>query len=180
MARLLSLCLRVEYGGLIMDEFVVYLLFYVVLPLVLLCIYYFVGRTIERRHIKSLVKRETDNAEILLTTLDMPVGLKRDGVPAPALVCGDAIISSDAFKTWLFSYRNFFGGESRTFTRLFDRARREATQRMIAAAVAAGHNAICNVRYESADIAGNAATNASKKTMKMAVCTVSGTAYTRV
>jgi hypothetical protein len=59
-----------------------------------------------------------------------------------------------------------------------DRARREATLRMIDQARLAGYNAICNVRYESADIAGNAATNDGRtKPLKMASCTVSGTAY---
>ena len=59
-----------------------------------------------------------------------------------------------------------------------ERARREATLRMIDQARLAGYNAICNVRYESADIAGNAATNDGRtKPLKMASCTVSGTAY---
>ena len=42
------------------------------------------------------------------------------------LVTGEAVIASDAFKTWVFGLKNIIGGESKTFARLFGRARREA------------------------------------------------------
>lgn len=157
------------------------LVLYLGVPVVLLIVQYFIGSAIENAHIRSLEAREAANSDFLITNLKTPpvqdaVGGRGDR--QPALVAGEAVISSDFFKNWLFGLRNFFGGESKTFARIFDRARREATLRMIDEARRAGYKAICNVRYGSADIAGNAATNTSaKKTLKIASCIVTGTAY---
>ena len=152
------------------------LAFYIGLPLVLLAVQWLIGGAIERRHLKLLATRERMLDGFLVTSLKKPQSAATSR--PPMLVTSEAVISSDYFKNWLFGFVAFFGGESKTFTRLFDRARREATLRMIDQARHAGYNAICNVRYESADIAGNAATSGgSKNTLKMASCTVSGTAY---
>lgn len=149
---------------------------YLGLPIVFLAVQYFIGSAIENAHLRSLESRESANADILLTNLEVPPSAANGR--QPALVAGEAVISSDFFKNWLFGFVNFFGGESRTFTRLFDRARREATQRMVEEARRAGYHAICNIRYDSVDVAGNAATNgAKKKTLKIASCLVTGTAY---
>lgn len=161
-----------------MDLFV--LAFYIGLPIVLLVAQWLIGGAIERRHLKSLATRERMLDGFLVTSLKKPPSAAVASVRPPMLVSGEAVISSDFFKNWLFGFIAFFGGESKTFTRLFERARREATLRMIEQARVAGYNAVCNVRYESADIAGNAATSGGKKqTLKMASCTVSGTAYVR-
>ena len=88
------------------------------------------------------------------------------------------MIASDAFKRWLFSLKNIIGGESRTFRVLFDRARREALLRMKERALELGCNAVCNVRYDSSDIGGNAG-GTQKKSSEMAVVRVSGTAWRR-
>lgn len=142
-----------------------------------LLVMYFVGGSIERGHLASLEEREASVKDVLVTTLENPMIEVGTDLP-PRIVFGEAVISSDYFKTWLFGLRNMFGGESRTFTLLFERARREATLRMIEAARSEGYTAICNVRFGSADLGGNAATNAGqKKTLKMAACTVTGTAY---
>lgn len=149
---------------------------YLGLPLAFLVIQYFIGGAIEKSHIRSLEAREAADADILLTNLETPPTVA--GGCKPVLVAGEAVISSDFFKNWLFGFVSFFGGESRTFTRLFDRARREATRRMVDEARRAGCHAICNVRYSSVDVAGNSATNgSSKKTLKLASCLVTGTAY---
>ena len=154
------------------------LAFYVGLPLVLLAVQWVIGGAIERRHLKLRANRERMMNDFPVNSLKKtPAGAASSSRP-PMRVTGEAVISSDYFKNWLFGFIAFFGGESKTFTRLFERARREATLRMIDQARLAGFNAICNVRYESADIAGNAATSGGrKKTLKMAACTVSGTAY---
>lgn len=149
------------------------------ISVVVLLVTCLVGGSIENAHIQSLEAREASVRDVLLTTLEVPAAVASDR--PPMLVCGEAVISSDYFKTWLFGLRNVFGGESKTFTRLFDRARREAVLRMVAEARAAGCDAVCNVRFSSADLGGNAATNGAKnnKTLKMAACTVTGTAYRR-
>ena len=154
------------------------LAFYIGLPLVLLAVQWLIGGAIERRHLRQLANRERMLDGFLVTSLKKPPTGAAPSSRPPMLVTGEAVISSDYFKNWLFGFIAFFGGESKTFTHLFERARREATLRMIDQARLAGYNAICNVRYESADIAGNAATSGGrKKTLKMAACTVSGTAY---
>ena len=151
---------------------------YVGLPFVLLVTQWLIGGAIERRHLRSLCARERKLDGFSITSLKKPPSDADTSARPPMLVTGEAVISSDYFKNWLFGFVTFFGGESKTFTRLFDRARREATLRMIELARREGYNAICNVRYGSADIGGNAATSGSKnKTLKMAACTVSGTAY---
>lgn len=115
------------------------------ISVVVLLVTCLVGGSIENAHIQSLEAREASVRDVLLTTLEAPAAVASDR--PPMLVCGEAVISSDYFKTWLFGLRNVFGGESKTFTRLFDRARREAVLRMVAEARAAGCDAVCNVRF---------------------------------
>ena len=157
-------------------ELIVVLCISAVLLLVTFCI----GSSIEQAHLRSLVEREAHMKDMLLTTLEEPVTVGSAECP-PKLVTGEAVISSDYFKTWLFGFQNIFGGESQTFTRLFDRARREALLRMVDEARAAGYDAICNIRFESSDIGGNAVStgNEKKQPLKLAACAVSGTAYRR-
>ena len=88
------------------------------------------------------------------TTLKRPCGQVLLDRP-PTVVWGEAVIASDGFKSWLFGLKNLVGGESKTFVRLFDRARREATLRMLESAKAQGYNAVCNVRFGGTDIGGN-------------------------
>ncbi|MGN0844226.1 MAG: YbjQ family protein [Kiritimatiellia bacterium] len=150
------------------------------IPLGLLLVMCLLGGSIERAHFRSLEAREAAMLDIVVTTTEKPSADASAEMP-PRLVCGTAVISSDYFKTWLFGLRNVFGGESKTYTRLFERARREALLRMKEEARAAGCNAICNIRFESSDIGGNASTNNGKKNkpMNMASCMVTGTAYRR-
>ena len=151
------------------------IIIYIVLPLVFLAAFWIVGSVNERRHLKSLSERELKLRGVLLTTLKHPCGKVTAGRP-PQLVCGDAVVASDGFKSWLFGLQNLIGGESKTFGRLFDRARREATLRLQEAALELGYNAVCNIRYGETDIGGNTSAG-GKKSNPMAVCLVSGTAY---
>ena len=143
----------------------------------LLFIWFVLGRRNERRHEADLARREADLASILV----MGDGMPSDAAPTPAptLVTAEVALASDGFKNWVFGFRNLFGGESKSFTRLFARARREAMARLKESARAQGFDAICNVRFDSADIGGNAVEAGKRKGMKMACCMVSGTAYRR-
>ena len=153
-------------------------IFYIVLPIAALVFWWAIGHFTERKHIRSLAEREAEVGDFAITSLKTPVGCAvGQGVP-PTMVCGEAVVASDGFKSWVFGLKNVVGGESKTFSRLFERARREALLRMIAEAKAGGYNAICNVRFESVDIGGNA-TQPAKKNMNMAVCQAFGTAYVR-
>lgn len=148
---------------------------YLVLPLAFLAVFWTVGSANERRHLKSLSEREQALQGVLLTTLKRPCG-SVSAERTPQLVCGEAVVASDGFKSWLFGLQNLVGGESKTFGRLFDRARREATLRLQEAALELGYNAVCNIRYGGTDIGGNTSAG-GKKSNPMAVCLVSGTAY---
>ena len=150
---------------------------YVGLPAAVLFVGWLVGHLSETKHERSLAAREEALKDVETTDLRNPPGFA--GAEGPcSLVSGEAVVASDTFKTWVFGLKNIVGGESKTFTRLFDRARREALLRMKERARELGCNAVCNVRFDRADIGGNAA-GAKKKGSNMAVALVSGTAWRR-
>lgn len=138
---------------------------------------FLVGRHVELRHLADLDSREAALASVRVDSFPAP-GSVRPGAQTPALVFGEAVVASDAFKTWASNLRNVFGGEARNYTRLDARARREATVRMLESARALGFDAVCNVRYLGVDVGGNAVV-APKRNVPMAACCVSGTAYVR-
>jgi uncharacterized protein YbjQ (UPF0145 family) len=142
----------------------------------LLLLGYLVGHLREKSHLESLARREALMLGIRLDTCRVPRGAD-PSVPA-ALVTGEAVIASDTFKTWTASLRNIFGGEARNMTRLFQRARREATLRLLESAQTAGFDAVCNLRYDGADVGGSAVMP-QKKSQVMACCAATGTAYRR-
>ena len=150
---------------------------YAGLPAFVLFVGWLVGHLSETKHERSLALREEELKDIEATDLRNPPGFA-DADGMCALVSGEAVVASDTFKSWVFGFKNIVGGESKTFTRLFDRARREALLRMKERARELGCNAVCNVRFDSADIGGNAA-GAKKKGSNMAVALVSGTAWRR-
>lgn len=120
------------------------------LPLLLLILGYFMGRSAEKKHFRSLVERERQTASLPATTL------KRVSFPSKVeaswLVSGEAVISVDYFKRFIAAIRNFFGGRVTSYESLLDRARREAVLRMKTSA--AGANMILNVKLETATIGG--------------------------
>ncbi len=149
------------------------LLISVVVILVGLC----AGKATEKKHLASLAQREADLADIRLDSFKQPLTLSAEP-HTPTLVCGDAVIASDAFKSWASGLRNLFGGEAKNFGLLYQRSRREATLRMLEEARRQGFDAVCNLRYDSVDIGGNAVASA-KQSRPMATCLASGTAYKR-
>ncbi len=148
-----------------------------ILSVIAILVGFFVGKATEKKHLASLEQREADLADIRVDTLRHPTNPSAEP-HTPALVCGEAVIASDAFKSWASGLRNFFGGEAKNFGLLYQRSRREATLRMLEAARSQGFNAVCNVRYDSTDIGGNALRPANQAA-PMATCVASGTAYRR-
>ena len=150
---------------------------YVGIPAAVLFVGWLAGHLSETKHERSLAEREEALKGIETTDMRNPPGFA--GAEGPCvLVSGEAVVASDTFKSWVFGFKNIVGGESKTFTRLFDRARREALLRMKERALELGCNVVCNVRFDSADIGGNAA-GVKKKGSIMAVALVSGTAWRR-
>jgi uncharacterized protein YbjQ (UPF0145 family) len=136
----------------------------------LLVLGYVAGSVAEKRHYRSIEKREADLAggpivtEVVLTPKNRPI--KR-----AVLVSGSVVISIDYFKRILAGLQNFFGGNIGAYQTLVDRARREALLRMIEGAPTA--DLICNVRIETSAI-GRAANR--RKAVGSVECLAYGTA----
>lgn len=122
-------------------------------PIALILLALFTGRIAERRHFRSLNRRETELADMMLTDVkSFPAG----ATPAAhaTLVAGQVVIASDYLKSWLAGIRKIFGGELKSYESLIERARREAVLRMLQEARSQGFDAVCNMRLGFADIGG--------------------------
>lgn len=73
------------------------------------------------------------------------------------LVQGNTVRAKHVGKDILAGFKNIAGGELRSYTELLGESRNEAIGRMIAQAQGLGANAIVNVRFTTASIAGGAA-----------------------
>ncbi|MGB7184160.1 MAG: heavy metal-binding domain-containing protein [Burkholderiaceae bacterium] len=131
--------------------------FDLIVPLVLLLIGYGFGSWVERRHYRSIVKRESTLKSVLLFESKLiPENLAARG---GHLVCGDVVISVDYFKRFVAGLRKLFGGRLKSYESLLDRGRREAILRMKQQAADLGATMVFNVRFETASISkggGNA------------------------
>ncbi len=98
------------------------------IPLLLLLIPLVTGNMIERRHYRSIDRRERLYSGIpTLTGRRCP----RDRRVAEArMVTGSVVISYDHFKRFLARLRMVFGGEVKSYVSLVDRGRREAALRL--------------------------------------------------
>lgn len=131
-----------------------------------------IGRTVEKEHFRQLEAHEAANRDFLVTQVKtFPHALA--GKNPPTLVCAEVVIASDYLKNFLASWRGFFGGEMKSYSRMTERAKREVIARLVHQAQALGYNAICNVRIETAEL-GRAQT---KGKPAMASCLGYATAY---
>jgi len=119
--------------------------------LVLMAVGYGFGQYFERRHYRSIRKREAELNDILLiqTKIIPPAYFSKNDT---FLVNGNVVISVDYFKRFVAGLRNIIGGRVTPYETLIDRARREAILRMKEEARATGANAILNVKYEMCSI----------------------------
>ena len=119
--------------------------------LVLLLLGYISGTIVEKRHFKSLLKREEESLFMPLIALKKPLH-DRD-IQESKLVNGSVVISIDFFKKFVAGLVNFFGGNITVYESLVDRARREAILRMKESAIDASE--IINVKIETSSISKN-------------------------
>lgn len=124
-----------------------------IIILILFGLGYFIGSMNEKKHFKSIERREERSARLPVVTIDKAI---RAGeiVTSSRMVTGNAVISIDYFKRILAALRNIFGGEVVAYESLVDRARREALLRMKFQVPSA--HAIVNVRIETSTIGNNA------------------------
>ena len=122
--------------------------------LILVILGYSAGTWAEKRHYRSIHKREKELIKLAVVTAEgsFPPGRVADA----ALVSGSVVISIDYFKRLLAILRNIFGGRVKSYESLVDRARREAILRMKEKAQEQGAGMIINMRLETATIGRSA------------------------
>ncbi|MEE9321282.1 MAG: heavy metal-binding domain-containing protein [Granulosicoccus sp.] len=111
---------------------------------------YIFGRLAEKRHMKSIIKREAiNNALPAIASRHPPT----DQPYHQHLVGGSVVIGSDYFKSFMSGLINIFGGRVTPFETLLDRARREAMLRMKEEARRYNAAYVFNVKYETTRVA---------------------------
>lgn len=122
--------------------------------LVTLIIGYSFGRVAEKRHYRSILRREAALSDLIVIACKT---LPESAVPPTTeMVLGNVVISVDYFKRFVAGLRMIFGGRVHTYESLLDRGRREALLRMQERAKALGANSIFNVRLETSSISKGA------------------------
>lgn len=123
----------------------------------LLALGYFFGRYYEKRHYKSIIRREKKYRHVAAIASRVPPATQ---TPVEStLVAGSVVISVDYFKRFLASLRTLVGGKVVSYETLLDRARREAILRMKQSAIDSGADKIFNIKLETASISKNARGN---------------------
>lgn len=121
-----------------------------VLFLVLMSCGLIFGQIAEKRHLKSLVKRELESNSLPAIASRYPVD---DQPYQQHLVTGGVVIASDYFKSFTAGLINIFGGRVTPFESLLDRGRREALLRMKSNAQDLKADYVFNVKLETSRIA---------------------------
>lgn len=120
----------------------------------LLSVGYFFGTHLEKKHYKSIIKREKKlKGMLLFDTKLIPEELQSTG---GQMVVGHVVVSVDYFKRFVAGLRKLMGGRLKSYESLIDRARREAVLRMKMHAEELDANMIFNVRFETASISKGA------------------------
>lgn len=122
------------------------------LPLLVFLLGYLAGKWVERRHLRSLDVRESDLSPIRFHAIPLPSGEK--AFIGAHMVAGEAVIVCDPFKRLAMQLKLLIGGEILGVERVVQRARREATVRMLEQARALGAREVVNVRYATSNILG--------------------------
>jgi len=127
--------------------------------LILIGVGYFVGQHFESQHYASIKAREKQTLHIPLMTFGAKQTLPH--AHEAQMFVGSVVVANDYFKTFSASLRNLVGGRMVVYESLIDRGRREAVLRMKEEAIAWGASQVINIRFETANIAGQQANQAS-------------------
>ncbi len=121
----------------------------------LLVLGYGFGQLNERRHYKSIRKRESELTSLPAVASKHPPA---DTAFQQKLVIGSVVVASDYFKSFVANLVNIFGGRIRSYEPLLDRGRREAVLRLKQQAKKQGASMVFNVKYETSRIGGRVTT----------------------
>ena len=133
---------------------------------------YFVGGKRDKAHFEDLDSREQATAAMTITDLKSFPQAASD--TSAKMYVGQVVIASDYFKSMIASLSTIIGGELSTYQTLVSRARREALLRVKEQAQSDGFNAVCNIRFETSNIASSSSGGKGIAAVEM-LCT--GTAY---
>ncbi|MCE5299742.1 MAG: YbjQ family protein [Spirochaetia bacterium] len=122
-----------------------------VIFLMLLATGFITGTIAEKRHYRSIVRREKEMVGLPVVTLNK-LGEDEARVENVFFVSGCCVISQDYFKLVLAGIKTIFGGRLTSFETLVDRGRREAILRMKESAKKAGCDLVMNARLEMSSI----------------------------
>ena len=122
---------------------------------VLMVLGYGFGQLNERRHYKSIKKREQEFTSLPVVASRFPPA---DEAFEQKIVMGSVVVASDYFKSFLARLVNVFGGRIRSYEPLLDRGRREAILRLKQQAREHGASLVFNVKYETSRIGGGITT----------------------
>ncbi len=118
--------------------------------LLLLLTGYLAGRYNEKRHYRSIRKREIELKDLLaFSTRHLP---RNGSYSNSSMVMGSAVISVDYFKSFLAKLRGLIGGNIGSYESLVERARREAILRMKLEARELGADMVFNVKLETSRV----------------------------
>jgi uncharacterized protein YbjQ (UPF0145 family) len=87
------------------------------------------GRKAEKKHYRSIVRREKQFLRLPAVSVKSGADQSRE-IRSSTLVSGNVVISIDYYKRILAGLRNIFGGNVVSYETLIDRGRREAILRM--------------------------------------------------
>ena len=117
--------------------------------LVLIALGYFFGRRAEARHYRSIAQREAQFQRFPHTSKKVPLNTE-SAIAKAELLTGNVVISVDYFKRILAMLRGLVGGNVAAYETLLDRARREATLRVLEQCQHADE--LINLRIETSTI----------------------------
>lgn len=126
----------------------------IIIFFVLLGLGYFIGTSREKRHYRSIIKRESQLQSMpIIASKKLPY----EFLPCQTqLVSGNVVISVDYFKKFVAGLRSIVGGRMATYESLIDRARREAVLRMKKNAKKLNADYVFNIKMETSSISKGA------------------------
>ncbi|MEM9165975.1 MAG: heavy metal-binding domain-containing protein [Planctomycetota bacterium] len=142
------------------------------LPILLIIGAFFIGTLTENNHLKRLGASEASLAGIRVSTIDRAIDFS--GAERGEIVVGECVIATDHFKSFIAKIVKLVGGELKIYRSLMERARRQALVRLMESAREKGYTSVCNIRLQTADVGGSAAT---ARGATMVAVLASGTAY---
>ena len=122
---------------------------------VLLLLGFGFGQLNEKRHYRSIIRREQELQTVVVVGSKHPPAGE---IHRQQLVVGSVVVASDYFKSFVASLVNIFGGRVRTYEPLLDRGRREALLRVKEQAQNMGASHVFNIKYETSRIGGGVTT----------------------